>query len=446
VAAHILKEGRFVGALEYRPHLAVNQHGHLTMGGVDLVELAERYGTPLYVYDEQRIRQRYREFRRAFSSYSPVEVYYACKANSALAILRVLYEEGAGADIVSEGELFLALKAGFEAEKIIFTGNCKTDRELEAAVEAGVTVNLDSLDELERLDAIAGELGREVRVCFRVNPEVSPETHPHLATGLRESKFGLHEKLVVEAYRRAAECRNLRVTGIHMHIGSQITSTSPFLEAAGRLFDIAGRLKRELGIELEFADLGGGVGIRYTAEQSFITPEQLASEMLPLIERKLEEHGLGRMKLIFEPGRYIVGDAGVLLTKVHTVKETPYKVFAGCDAGFNLLLRPAMYGAHHEVVVASRASAEPETVVTFAGNLCESGDILARDRHVPAVRRGDVVAVLDAGAYGFAMSSQYNSRPRCAEVLVKEGRAELIRQAESLEDLLAKQRLPEWFE
>ncbi len=441
------KEGRFVrDVLEYRPHMGINSEGHLTMGGADLVELAERYGTPLYVYDEQRIRERYREFRRAFSSYSPLDVYYACKANSALAVLRVLRDEGAGADIVSEGELFLALRAGFEGERIIFTGNCKTDRELEAAVEAGVTVNLDSLDEVERLARIAGERGEEVRVCFRVNPEVSPETHPHLATGLRESKFGLHENLVVEGYRRALECEHFRVAGIHMHIGSQITSTSPFLAAAARLFDIAGRLKRELGLELEFADLGGGIGIRYTPEQSYITPVQLAEEMLPLIERKLEEHDLGRMRLIFEPGRYIVGDAGVLLTRVHTVKQTPFRFFAGCDAGFNLLLRPAMYGAHHEVVVANRAGAPPERVVSFAGNLCESGDLLARDRHVPEVRRGDVVAVLDAGAYGFAMSSQYNSRPRCAEVMVSSGRAEVIRQAESLEDLLDKQRLPSWFE
>ncbi len=427
----------------FRPHLSVNERGHLMLGGADLVELAEKFGTPLYVYDEQRIRQRYREFCDAFSSYGDVLICYACKANTSLAVLHILRGEGAGADIVSEGELYLALKAGFPPEKIIFTGNNKTDRELERAVEAGVVINLDSLHELSRLEEIVEKSGAEARVSFRVNPEVSPETHPHLATGLRESKFGIHEQDVLKAYERAMRCSRLEVVGIHMHIGSQITKAEPFLEAAGRLLDIAGRLKKQLDLELEFVDLGGGVGIRYSAEQPYITPAQLAEALLPVVEDKLAEHSLSRPKLIFEPGRYIVGDAGVMLTRVYTIKETPYKKFVGCDAGFNLLVRPVMYGSYHEVVVANKASHAPVEEVTVAGNLCESGDLLAKDRMLPKIEKGDVLAFLDAGAYGFVMSSQYNSRPRCAEVLVNRGRAELIRYAEDFEDLVQKQVVPD---
>ncbi|WP_457554673.1 diaminopimelate decarboxylase [Candidatus Pyrohabitans sp.] len=428
---------------DFRPHLGINQRGHLTMGGADLVELAEKFGTPLYVYDEQRIRERYREFRDAFASYGDVLICYACKANTSLAVLSILRDEGAGADIVSEGELYLALKAGIPAEKIIFTGNNKTDRELERAVEAGVIINLDSLHELERLIEIVEARKAEARVSFRVNPEVSPETHPHLATGLRESKFGIHEEAVLRAYERALACSYLDVAGIHMHIGSQITSTEPYVEATRRLFDIMGRLRKELGLELEFADLGGGVGIRYSAEQPYITPAQLAGALLPLIEQKLAEHSLPKPRLLLEPGRYIVGDAGVLLARVYTVKTTPYRKFAGCDAGFNLLLRPAMYGSHHEVVVANKAALPAEEEVTIAGNLCESGDLLAKHRRLPRIEKGDVLAILDAGAYGFVMSSQYNSRPRCAEVLVNRGMAELIRYAEDFKDLLEKQLVPE---
>jgi diaminopimelate decarboxylase len=428
--------------LDFRPHLSINERGHLALGGADLVELAEKYGTPLYVYDEQRIRERYREFRDAFAGYGDVEVCYAYKANTSLAILHILRSEGAGADIVSEGELYLALKVGLSGDKIIFTGNNKSDRELEKAVEAGVIINLDSLHELERLIDIVEAENAEAKVSFRVNPEVSPETHPHLATGLRESKFGIHEDIVLKAYERAMRCSRLNVVGIHMHIGSQITKTEPYEEATRRLFDIIGRLKRELGLELEFADLGGGVGIRYSGEQSYITPAQLAEAILPIIEEKLAEYSLRKPKLLFEPGRYIVGDAGVMLARVYTIKRTPYKKFIGCDAGFNLLIRPAMYGSHHDVVVANKASLAPAEEVTIAGNLCESGDLLAKDRLLPEIEKGDILAFLDAGAYGFVMASQYNSRPRCAEVLVNNGKAELIRYAEDFADLVAKQVVP----
>ncbi len=429
---------------ESKPHISVNSKGNLALGGVDLVELAEKYSTPLYVYDEDRIRQRYREFKEAFEkTYGDVEVSYAYKANTNLAILHILRQEGAGADILSEGELYLALLVGVEPEKIIFTGNNKTDRELEKALKAGITINLDSLHELDRLIRITEREELRARVSFRVNPEVSPETHPHLSTGLKESKFGIHEDVIIEGYRKAQEAEMLDVKGIHMHIGSQITKTSPYEAATARLFDIMGRIKEELGINLEFADLGGGVGIKYKQDQDLITPGDLAEAIVPIIDEKIKEYSLKKPRLIFEPGRYIVGDAGVMLTRVSTVKRTPYKKFIGCDSGFHVLLRPAMYSAHHEVVVANKASQEPEEIVDIAGNVCESGDILAKERKLPAIEEGDVLAFLDAGAYGFIMASQYNSRPRPAELLVSQGKAELIRHAEDFSSLIERQVVPE---
>lgn len=426
-----------------RPHIKANEKGHLAIGGVDAVELAQKFGTPLYVYDEQRIRERCREFLAAFAAHYPrVEIRYAYKANTSLAILYALRQEGAGADIVSEGELYIALKVGVKPEKIIFTGNNKTDSELERAVNAGVVINLDAAHELERLKLICEKKRKRTKISFRINPAVSPETHPHLATGLRESKFGIPEEEALAAYKSALESKYLKIVGVHMHIGSQITSTKPYEEAAAKLTDMAGRLKKNLGIDLEFIDFGGGVGIRYESEKQYITPEDLARAIIPIVKEKIRVYDLSVPALFFEPGRYIVGDAGLTLTRVSTIKQTPYKKFIGCDAGFNVLIRPMVYDAYHEVVVANKMNRKPEEVVTIAGNICESGDILARDRELPRIESNDILAILDAGAYGFIMSSQYNSRPRCAEVLVSNEKYELIRERESFKDLLVKQRVP----
>jgi diaminopimelate decarboxylase len=429
-----------------RPHVTVKD-GHLALGGVDLVGLAEEFGTPLYVTDEDRIRQRYREFRDAFKTlYPKVQVCYACKANSSLALLHILRQEGAGADILSEGELFLVQEVGIAPEKVIFTGNNKTDRELEAALEAGVTINLDALHEMERLVGICKREDRKARVSFRVNPAVDPATHPHLSTGLRESKFGIPEEEVEGAYRRAMESGYLDIAGIHMHIGSQITTTSPYEEATSKLFDMVGMLKRELGLDLDFVDIGGGVGIRYQEDKPYITPADLAGVVVPIIKDKVSEHGLKEPVLYLEPGRYIVGDSAVMLTRVSTIKRTPHRTFIGTDAGFHVLARPTLYGSYHEVVVASRAEEAPAEKVDIAGNVCESGDILARDRMLPKIHAGDVLAFLDAGAYGFIMASQYNSRPRPAEILVHQGKYELIRERETFQDLVRHQRVPERLE
>jgi diaminopimelate decarboxylase len=422
-----------------RPHIEVKDH-HLIMGGADTVELAEKFGTPLYVTDENRIRERYREFRDAFSALK-VEIKYACKANTSLAVLNILRQEGAGADVLSEGELHIALKAGIAPENIIFTGNNKTDAELKKALDTGVIINLDAVHELERLEKICEKENKSARISFRVNPSVSPETHPHLSTGLKESKFGIPEEEVLKAYLQAKSNEHFKISGIHMHIGSQITKTSPYEEATSKLFDIVGKLK-ENGIELDFVDLGGGVGIRYQKAQEHITPADLADAIVPIIKGKTEEHGLKEPTIYFEPGRFIVGDASTILTKVSTIKTT-YKKFIGTDAGFHVLLRPILYGAYHEAVVANKMDLEPVETVDIVGNLCESGDILAKDRTLPKIEAGDIIAILDTGAYGIIMASQYNSRPRAAEVLVANGKYDLIRERETIDDLLLKQSVPD---
>jgi diaminopimelate decarboxylase len=245
----------------------------------------------------------------------------------------------------------------------------------------------------------------------------------------------------LEAYSRAKESEYLEIRGIHMHIGSQITSTKPYEEAASKLLDIAGALKK-IDVDLEFIDFGGGVGIRYEKDKTFITPKELAKALLLIVESKIDEHGLKKPTLYFEPGRYLVGDSSILLMRVSTLKQTPYKKFIGVDAGFHVLLRPALYSAYHEAVVANKAGLKGEERVDIAGNVCESGDILARDRLLPRIEEGDIIALMDVGAYGIIMASQYNSRPRPAEVLVKSGSYELIREREGIEDLISKQRVP----
>jgi diaminopimelate decarboxylase len=410
---------------------------------VDVVSLGERYGTPLYITDEGRIREKCREFLSAFRRlYPEVEVKYAYKANSTLAVLHILRQEGLGADVVSGGELSLARHVGVPPEEILFTGNSKTDAELELAVSERVLINLDALHELDRLERICRERGAVAKVSFRINPAVSPETHPHLATGLRESKFGIPAEEALQAYRSASEREGIEIAGIHMHIGSQITTPSPYLEAAEKLMDLVGALEGE-GIGLRFVDLGGGIGIPYRRGEPAMTPSDLAEVLIPLLREKIREHRLPEPTLFFEPGRYLVGDASLLLTRVTTLKETPFRKFVGVDAGFQTLLRPILYGAYHETLLANKADRPPGERVTIVGNICESGDLLAEDRDLPPVEEGDWVALLDVGAYGISMASQYNSRPRPAEVLVSQGRGELIRERETLEDLLRHQIVPD---
>lgn len=412
---------------------------HLWFGGTDVVALAERYGTPLYVTDESVIRTNFRRYTEAFAAVAH-DIYFAVKANGNLAILRILAQEGAGADVFSGGELELVRRAGIPREKVLFNGNSKSAAELRAAVDAKVTVSVDSLEELHTLSTVADELGAEAGISMRVNPDVSPKVNPKIATGLCTSKFGIPYPEILPAYEAAAKLPNIMIRGIHCHIGSQILDLAVFREATEKMLSLVEGLHRR-GIELEFIDLGGGLGIAYRhAEETAPTPQDLAAQILPTFLAKTRALGI-HPRLILEPGRSIVGPAALLLSRVNTVKEA-YKHFVAIDAGFNLLIRPAMYDAYHEVVVANKLHERATVLSTVVGPICESGDVIAKDRLLPPVERGDLIAILDVGAYGFSMSSQYNGRPRCAEVLVHEGAAELIRSPESDEDILRHQLIP----
>ena len=409
------------------------EDGHLLIGGADTVKLAEKYGTPLYVTDEKRIRERAREFKRAFPS---AELLYAAKANWNIAILRIMAEEGFGADVFSDGELYAALLAGIQKEKILFNGNSKSPRELKMALEAGVKISIDSEDELITLAEMAD---KEIEVSFRVNPNISVKTHPKIATGLRESKFGIPAEEVVSIYEKAMKLDNIKPIGIHCHIGSQILDISPYRETMERMMDLVEELT-EIGIDIKFVDVGGGLGISYSGEEEERKPSDLTSLILPIFERRCEEIGIKPI-LVLEPGRYIVSDSTLLLTRVNFVKRA-FKNFVAVDAGFNVLIRPAMYEAYHEIVIANKMNEEVEETYTVVGPICETGDILGRDRKLPKVKRGDLVAIFDTGAYGFSMSSQYNGRPRPAEILVNDGENEVIRYGEEYSDLIVKMNLP----
>lgn len=420
-------------------NLKTNEEGNLSIGGADALELAGEHGTPLYVIDESRIRENYRRLHKAFSSkYQDFKIYYACKANTNLAVMRILEREGSNIDAVSPGEIYTALLTGFSPERILYTGNNVTDDELEFALRSGVRINLDSLSALERLSKLPGTEGKEI--SFRVNPRVGAGHHDHCITGGDLSKFGIMEEEAVSAYQKAIDL-GFKPVGIHSHIGSGILDPEPFKLAVHTLMDAAGHVYRELGVQFEFIDFGGGMGIPYEPQESLLDLEKFSEEIIGLFKEKLYEYNMGNPTLCLEPGRYLVGDAAYLLTRVNTIKES-YRKFIGVDAGFNTLLRPTMYGSYHHIVSASDPLAEPTQNIDIAGNICESGDLFARDRPMPHVEEGDLLAILNAGAYAFSMSSQYNSRPRVAEVLIENGEAELIRERETFADLFSKQNLP----
>jgi len=410
--------------------------GHLTIDGVDVVDLAEEFGTPLYVTSEARLRANARAYREAFPE---ALIYFAVKANGNLALLRILAEEGLGADVFSAGELSLVRMAGMPMEKILFNGNSKRAEELKMALEAGVRISADSLDELLALAEVAKEMGEEAEVAFRVNPDVSAKTHPKIATGLKTSKFGIPWQDLVEVYETAMGLEGVNPVGLHCHIGSQILDTAPFVEAAARMMELAGRIV-EVGGKIEMMDFGGGLGIPYTPETSAPTPWELASGIKPVFEEGCRRLGISP-RMILEPGRSIVADSTIFLTRVNVVKRAHVN-FVGVDAGFNLLARPMLYDAYHHVVVANKADGRAEERYTVVGPICESGDVLAKDRNLPRIERGDLIAMLDAGAYGFSMASVYNGQPRCPEVLVGGGRAELIRRGEDQSVLLSGQVVP----
>lgn len=417
-----------------KSHLTFRHH-HLFLEDVDASALAQQHGTPLYVTSEMRLRENICAYHRAFPD---ADKYFAVKANGNLTLLRILAQEGAGADVFSSGELFLARLAGIPKEKILFNGNSKSERDHRAALDAGVRISLDSREELEYL-AETVPAGRGIEVLFRINPDVSPKTHPKIATGLKTSKFGIPSQQVADTYRRAASLIGIKPVGLHCHIGSQILDVSPFVEAVSKMMDVAGEVV-QAGGEIKVMDIGGGLGIQYHPDQPAPSPSDLAAAVLPVFADRCRDLGI-KPRLILEPGRSIVADTTIMLTTVNVIKKAHVN-FAACDAGFNVLARPMLYDSYHHVVVANKADTPDEETYTVVGPICETGDVLAKDRSLPRLEKGDVLAFLDAGAYGFSMASQYNGQPRPAEVLVCGGKAEVVRLAEDGSALLAGQRIP----
>lgn len=397
--------------------------------------LARKYGTPLYVYSADQIAERLALFQRAFTDREAL-VCYAVKANSALAILKLLAGHGAGFDIVSGGELERVLTAAPEAvDRVVFSGVGKTSAEIDKALIAGILeFNVESEAELDLLATRARKLEKKARFALRVNPDVSAETHPYISTGLREHKFGIDIRRALAIYKRAARNRWLDAHGISVHIGSQIRSADPFGAALERVAKLARQLQNS-GIALQVIDAGGGLGIDY--HDDGFNPAARVSEYAEALKQALSSFS---GKLLIEPGRFIVAQAGALLSRVLYVKRNGSKTFVITDAAMNDLIRPALYQAHHEIV-SVRPRPGKARAVDIVGPVCESGDFFARDRALKPVKPGDVVAILDAGAYGMALSSNYNSRPRPAEVLVQGKQAHLIRRREVLADLLAPELL-----
>jgi len=405
----------------------------LHLEGLALAELARRFGTPLYAYSTAAMARALSAYQRALAGRDHL-VCYAVKANSNLAVLQWFARRGCGFDIVSGGELERALAAGGEPGKIVFSGVGKTRAEMTRALEAGVLCfNVESVGELEALSAVAVATGRTARVSLRVNPDVDAKTHPYISTGLRGNKFGIAHGEALAAYRHAVRLPGLEVTGIDCHIGSQITESSPYLEALDRLLDLIETLEAE-GIAIPHLDLGGGLGIAYDAE----TPPD-AEELIRGLIARIDARGHGERKLLFEPGRSLVGNAGVLVSEVLYVKPGETKNFCIVDAAMNDLARPAMYGAWMRIVECERGQGEAR-LYDVVGPICESGDWLGRDRML-AVRPGAHVAVLSAGAYAMSMSSNYNTRGRAAEVLVQGDQAWLVRERESTADQLRGEHL-----
>jgi diaminopimelate decarboxylase len=418
------------------PHLARDSAGALTLDGLPLAALARRFGSPLYVYSQRAMLDALAAYRRALVGRRH-QICYAMKANSNLAVLQTFARAGCGFDIVSGGELARVLAAGADPARVVFSGVGKTADEMRQALAAGVRCfNVESLPELDRLSALALAAGRSAAVSLRVNPDVDAGTHPYISTGLRENKFGIAHEQALAAYRHAASLPGLEVVGIDCHIGSQITQIAPFLDALDRLLDLVEAVERD-GIALDHIDVGGGLGIRYSDESP-----PAADLLVAALLQRLDARGHGHREVLLEPGRSLVGNAGVLLTEVQYLKPGDGKNFCIVDAAMNDLMRPAMYEAWMAIEPCQRrdTAATPARRWDVVGPVCESGDWLGRERDL-AVEPGDVLAVLSAGAYGMAMASNYNTRPRAAEVMIVDGEPVLIRERERVADLFAGERL-----
>jgi diaminopimelate decarboxylase len=423
--------------------------GELRAEDVSVEEIAEKHGTPVYVYSGRTILEHYRKLRDAFAGAGGVPqaplICYSVKANSNLSILKLMKDEGSGFDVVSGGELYRALKVGADPKKIVFAGVGKNDEEITYALEKGILLfNVESEEELANIDRIAGKIGKKAPIALRVNPDVDPQTHTYISTGKKETKFGVDLIRAKRILQSALDLRNINLCGLHVHIGSQITKVDPYVETMQRIAAFLPEVAK-LGVKIEWLDIGGGFGIWY--KDKLARPaKEIAAAILPMLQK------MG-CKILLEPGRFIVGNAGILVTRVLYVKESGDKKFVICDAGMNDLIRPTLYSAYHRIWpvktdpgVSGEAPDEEawsgaSAVTDIVGPICESGDFFAKDRKLPQLKRGDLVCVFSAGAYGYAMASNYNSHPRPCEVMVAGKTAQVVTARESMEDLLRNEKI-----
>jgi diaminopimelate decarboxylase len=410
------------------------RQGELYCEQVPVSRIAKEVGTPCYVYSYATLIRHFRAYDSAFKKI-PHVIAFAMKSNSNLAILSLMAKEGSGVDIVSGGELFRALKAGVPASKIVFAGVGKTADEIREALKADILMfNIESSAELQAIQEVAVSLGKKARIALRINPDVDPKTHPYISTGMKKSKFGIAADRALQEYKMAASLSHIDVVGVHAHIGSQLTEVTPFVDSLKKVVGLIGTLKAQ-GINIRYLNIGGGLGITYSEEKPPL-PQDLSDAISPIIT------DLG-LTLVMEPGRVIVGNAGILVTKALYLKEGEAKSFVIVDAAMNDLIRPSLYGAYHEIKpVNEEAGHRAKQQVDIVGPVCESGDFLAKDRLLAAVKPGELMAVMSAGAYGFVMASNYNSRPRVPEVLVKGGEIHVIRERETFDDLVKGETIP----
>ncbi len=406
------------------------------MEGASSLDIAQRFGTPTFVTSEARIRENFRRFRSAFGGLSKFRLYYAVKANTNLALLALLRREGASADCSSPAEIYAASVAGFKSSQMLYTGNYNTKEELDYAVNSGVPINLDDSALLRKLSPMA----LPDTLCFRINPGLGKGGKEGLVFAGPDAKFGSSEEVAAKGY---AEAKRLGVKkfGIHMMTGSNVLDSNYFPAITERLMDIAGRIASKVGVEFDFVNVGGGFGIPYSPDEKELPIGKVAKSVGEVFRAKVEEYEMGDPHLAAEPGRYLVADSTVILAKVCHIKSG-VKKFVGIDAGMNTLLRPALYKAYHPMLVANKIGQRDHEEVNVCGQICENTDILAKDRAFPKLKEGDLIAIFNTGAYGFSMSSQYNNRPRAAEVLVSGDRMDLIRRRETASDLLTGQSIP----
>ncbi len=417
------------------------EDNELYFTGLKCKDIANKYGTPLYVMNEEIIRKRYRELKETLNKkYQKNQIHFAVKSNSSLSMLKILQSEGSYFDCTSTGEIYICLKVGISPDHIIYTGNMFTNHDLEFAVKTNVPINLDSISQLNRLNNIYQNLKKERGIIsFRINPEFGAGHHVHTITAGKEIKFGILEDQVIEAYN-SAKTMGFTKFGIHQHIGSGIINPMDYKKAVENFLRIIESLATKLSIKFDFVDFGGGLGIPYRPSDDPLDLNKYSEFVIDPFRELFENGDFGKPYLKIEPGRYISAESSIILTEVNTIKDNGFKLFAGVDAGFNTLIRPAFYGSYHHIIPCKQRIGK--SIYDVVGPICESGDILGKQREISKLEEGDILAILDAGAYGYTMSSPYNSRPRPAEILIKNGQSFLIREAESFEDLTRLQNIP----